>query len=1079
MKKIIFTAAAMLFMTATVLAAPRLLIYPKTLLVNSDNVTVTWDDGAGNPYLNTSRIVYGTMPGNYTHSVEQTAAGTASFVPSAQGGNMNGGVYYCRVSDTVDSSTSQEFRLYINSGNAPVYSSPANGAALNNLSPSLEWQPLQGVPFYTVLVFDTKAVIDISSGSINVQANVIWGATTDRTSIIYGTPDASGYFDKMTPPPLMQGLTYSWIVLPNYDGSPGMIAANFAGTRTFTVTPPSSAAAPVLVAPMTNVTMTAASLPINLSWDPASGANSYRVFLMRSWIGSSLGGFGDITVPLWSGETNQTNINIPQNLALNGTWYEWYVIAVDNTGRGIKSEVRKFYYDSTDRNINVTIREPVNPFVAPSGNTIVPYTVAFIQSSTGGNVNLYPMVGGSDGTLSYYLPVNEDYKFTLKKTGFVNVTYAVTAGVSDYTADWYMTRCSYAMSGRVQDNLGNDVQGATVRATQAGEVYETLTLSDGTFMVYIPANGAWSIEADKAGHSPATVTYSVASGPLEVNVSAIGTIIINKNVNSLTGKITNSDGQPVNGAAVTVYENGNPSNLYPASTDVSGNYSLTLPDGTWIINVNAAGFVPPPLSSVTFSTSPGDEARVRDFTMTPQACAITGNVADLAANALAGATVSAINNSTHAVIETVTDALGHYTLNVGTGGYMVNASLSGYTSDGARTVTFTAGGQNSTADFTMTANALVVNDAALYVFVHITAGTAVGGADVIVSGNDANTSGFTASGITDSSGRITFTAMVAGGYDIAVSKAGYTSYNGTAISVSPGPGNASVTINPVVTTGTLGGNITSSTPASGVTVQVFLQSNPDTAVTSDIVTSPGSYSFNLSPGDYMVKIFKDGYSASPAQAYKTVVASTTVTQNFDLTAASGGGVVVSDPSFIVYNENIGGPYQFTASFTDGSGKNVYCTIAWSCVPSSAGTMSESGVFTPASDYIGEVSIVATALGTSQSVTIPVYQRLNPSYGAVTVTDYAGFSLAIPAGAASASNTTDRITMTKAEVSRARSVTRLKKAMGMAYMLTGFTFNSDVTITLPLLAGYETASAKVGRWDTDSNTWADMGGTVSG
>ena len=96
--------------------------------------------------------------------------------------------------------------------------------------------------------------------------------------------------------------------------------------------------------PADGVTFTAA--PINLSWNGVAGASSYKVFLSRKEQGSGEI-IGSASLPVWSGETLDTQIDIPGNIGLYNSLYEWYVVAYDSAGKGAKSAVRSFYFQTT------------------------------------------------------------------------------------------------------------------------------------------------------------------------------------------------------------------------------------------------------------------------------------------------------------------------------------------------------------------------------------------------------------------------------------------------------------------------------------------------------------------------------------------------------------------------------------------------------------------------------------------------------------------------------------------------------------------------------------------------------------
>ena len=1084
-KSILLSLLIAVFASSALLASPRVTQYPKTLVPYatpvSTSVTINWDDGTGSPYpaTETAKIIYGVSPQNYYGTIPQSSSGSATFTPNTSG--MTGGVYYCRISDNYSNETSPEFVLYIQGSTSVQMTSPANAAALDTLAPQFNWDPVAGTPFYTILVFDTQATINFSSGYLSITANVIWGATTDQQSITYGTPDPSGYFSKLDPPPLMQGSTYSWIVLNNYDGTPAMMANNVGGTRMFTVNPVAACTAATLTAPLNNVTITAQPIPvpITLNWTAGTGVNNYKIVLMKNLTGDTQGAFGSGTVLLWSGYTPGTQIDIPINIAMNDGWYQWYVIALDSAGRGMKSAVWDFHYVPNPGDIPVEIQ--INEKTSnPTGVTSVPNVVVFIGTTGGGDVNIYPMIASDTG--GFYLDMQAaDYEFSLKKTGFVNATFsAQVTGPSSVTfvaAPFIMERCKFAIRGVVKDDHGNTVGGAKVTASLSGDSYVVNTIGDGSFVVYVGNSGGWNVNVTMAGYQQANVNAPVPSGTLAVTEYVLpAAVIITKNVSTVSGKVTNNSGQGIFDAQVVVNESGNPSNAYPVDTDSSGNYLVNLPNGVWVVNVTKAGFVSPPTAGVTTS---GMTAYVCDFTMQARADTISGRVIDNNNNAMQGVTVTAVSAGNPTVLA-ITDVSGNYTLSVGTWSYNVNAVLSGWQYFGASTqivVSFASPGLTSVNNnFTLFNTGIQANASAL---ISVLAGvTAVPGASVTLTGNQAATLGFLGSGITDAQGSITITALAAGQYALTVVKTGYNTFYNGAVSLFNStitPVTASMSVN--ASTGTIAGT----TGVGSSTIQIYDQANPGTALYTLTTDGTGGYtSASISYGNYIVNAYKSGYSSSPQQLYAALAGAASTGNNFTLTAASGGGILIMAPSVPIYNENIGGPYQFTAAYIDGLGNNVYAVFAWSVAPAAGGVISATGVFTPTSDYIGPITINAAALNTIGYSTVPVYQKINPSYAAVTVKDYAGLILSIPANAASASNSIDRFTMAKTDVDRSRSNTTTKRVVGKVYNLTsGFAFNSNLTLTLPITAGQGIGTEKIGLWDGPNNTWDDIGGTVTG
>ncbi|HDT15138.1 MAG TPA: hypothetical protein ENN55_02915, partial [Firmicutes bacterium] len=439
MKKI--TLSIIFFMTAQMLlfAAPRVTVYPKLLEKPGDSITVNWDDGAGGIYAPVSEIIYGTAPKNYTQSIGQSYSGGAVFTPSSLG--MTGGVYYCRVSDTADGSWSAEFKLYIEKETAPVLISPANNEAVNSINPVFSWNPTAGVPFYTIAVFDSEIEIDLFGGSIEMTADPIWAANTDQTSIVYGTSDPLGYYDRITPPKLVPGNTYTWAVIHNYSGSPTILSEAYISMRTFTVTPVSAASPPSLISPANGVTITAQ--PVVLEWESSVNANSYEVHLMKSETAGNESFAGSGSVPVWSFETSSTSAAIPANIALGDAAYTWYVIAVDSTGKGASSVKRVFYNTESEAHVNVTLET-----MGPLGIKNVPRTMMYIETSSGGKVNLFPYTTDETG-ISFYLPPG-DYNFTIRKEGYDTEVFSRSViGTGDHNFTFTLSKSLYSITGRI------------------------------------------------------------------------------------------------------------------------------------------------------------------------------------------------------------------------------------------------------------------------------------------------------------------------------------------------------------------------------------------------------------------------------------------------------------------------------------------------------------------------------------------------------------------------------------------------------------------------------------------------------
>lgn len=1075
MKKIILGSLIwVVLFAAYASAAPRLTGHPKVLISQDESVTVTWDDGAGGVYSQACSVHYGTSPLNYTGTIPQSSAGMAQFTPQSAG--LSGGVYYCKVvNNAVPSNSSREFKIYVETSGSISYIYPGINAAIPELNPNFSWHPSPGIPYYTLMAFENQPVVEAGSG-LTITANIIYAATTDATGIVYAATDPSGYFSKMSPPPLAQGITYSWTVLKNYTGSPAMLAGDindFSGFRNFRITTPASVGAPSLVSPPDGVTRTPSDGPITLDWNASvPAANIYKAELMKREEGG-LAMTGNITVPVWTAYTNNTQITIPSNIALNNSSYRWQVYAIDGAGRAVKSEARNFFYGTVTFAVDITVREidELNNYVT------VPEVTTFIETLSGGNVNIYPFVSNETGDFFYNLPAG-DYRFVLKKEGYETAYYDISSLSSNFSDTWTITRSAYAILGRVIDNASNPVQGAVVTGTYPGSTFTASanTLFDGSFLLYMGRDtGNVNLLVAKPGYQAGSATVSIPA-ITPPHTHGISDIVINKNSNVLSGKVTNSLGQGIFNAMITIQDTSDPVNSAVVYTDSSGNYSANPADGSYVVSVSRAGFVAPSPASVSFSLG---ESKVRDFTMQMQANIIEGYVTSASSAPLSGALVSAVPLSGPAV-QAHSNAMGYYMINVGAGTFTVNASLPGYNSGGAQVKVFASGGQTQQGNFIMTPNPSAVADSTLNI--NVKAGAVnLAGVNVLISGTSGNALGHSMNGMTDGSGNVSFGNIFDGNYAVNLTKNGYNPLTSPVVV----PASSVVQVNLVMTAAAVpAGAIqvlctTGTSGVAGVMVRIFEASLPDTAIATGSTNGAGHYTASgLAPGNYVVRASLAGHTVSPQSAYASVSSGATQNVTVIMTQVSPAFVQVFPPAGIIYNDNRGGPYLFTAALKDAGGNDIPASFSWSVVPAQAGQIGISGILTPTADYIGAVAVYASAHGVSGAAEALVYQYLTSASSAKTVRDYEGFSLAIPANAASSSNTIDRITLEKRAATGAKAVASGKKVLGRIHDLTdGFVFSTPVTLTLRVPDGNSSTGAKIGRWNNSSLKWEPVAGTT--
>ncbi len=159
---------------------------------------------------------------------------------------------------------------------------------------------------------------------------------------------------------------------------------------------------------------------------------------------------------------------------------------------------------------------------------------------------------------------------------------------------------------------------------------------------------------------------------------------------TISGKVTNfSSGSPISGATVTA-------DGKTATTDNSGNYSITIAPGTYNVTASAAGYENITVTNVTVTAN---TTNAQDFELVPSIIipgngTITGKVTDAVSNSpISGATVKANG------MMATTNANGNYSITVAPGTYTVTATMSGF--------------QTGTASVVVTANNVTTQNFAL------------------------------------------------------------------------------------------------------------------------------------------------------------------------------------------------------------------------------------------------------------------------------------------------------------------------------------------------------------------------------
>ncbi|HMC32541.1 MAG TPA: carboxypeptidase regulatory-like domain-containing protein [Candidatus Angelobacter sp.] len=400
---------------------------------------------------------------------------------------------------------------------------------------------------------------------------------------------------------------------------------------------------------------------------------------------------------------------------------------------------------------------------------------------------------------------------------------------------------------------------------------------------------------------------------------------------TVTGKVTNTSGAPVQGASVSSGGNG-------AITGSDGAYSLDVPAGSATITAALGGYQS---ASTTVTVTAGASTTAPTLQLQPNNPGnVTGKVADSNNAALSGATVTA------AGLTTLTAADGTYALNnLPAGSTTITASLTGF-QNGSANVTVVAG--STTAAPTIT---LVSNSGTITGTVQSSSGAAISGASVGYGGGSTTT---------NASGAYTLTGVPAGTVQLVASASGFQSVT-QSVAVSGGAtSTANFTLSPV-SNGAVTGKVTNiSTGGVIAGATVSWSGGSATTDTSGIYTLS-----NVPAGTQNITAAKTGYLSRTSAV--NVTSGATVTLNFQL--ATAGKITAK---------------VVTASGAVVSGATV--TIKGGTIATTVtGSTNTSGLFTTNWIPVGTYTITVSKTGhTTQSKTATV------TSGATTTVTFTGF-----------------------------------------------------------------------------------------
>lgn len=210
------------------------------------------------------------------------------------------------------------------------------------------------------------------------------------------------------------------------------------------------------------------------------------------------------------------------------------------------------------------------------------------------------------------------------------------------------------------DENGDAMQGINVDFTAGGG---SITPASGT----TNANGI--AEAQFSSTDAGTFDITVTAGSL-VNVTTVR-VVLPSELGTLTGTVTNSSGDPLQGAVVEVYKNNQL--LFTTVANATGGYSFDLPADTYDVVVSHAGYLTARDAGIVINPA---SVTVKDYVLTKMS-RLYGVVANESGDPVEGATLRAYRNGV--LVSTVqSQADGSYEFELASGVYVVEITHPDY-----------------------------------------------------------------------------------------------------------------------------------------------------------------------------------------------------------------------------------------------------------------------------------------------------------------------------------------------------------------------------------------------------------------
>ncbi|MDB5050292.1 MAG: Carboxypeptidase regulatory-like protein [Fibrobacteres bacterium] len=846
-------------------AAITLTQVPSGMRKQSAEIALGWTGGKGRVHLRAS-----TAPGgsgvaithyDSLHLPSQLEAGSFTFKVNPEipvlyrNTDLRFGINYCILTDGTQSSP--EFIIIIESGNAPVLTSPANAASIKDLTPTFSWTG--DAPFYAVLVSDEPFKIGDDGTVTGVSA--IWQVITPFSTVRYGDPDPSG-FNTVPAPPLISGKTYNWLVLNNYGNNSASTSKVAPVPASFVYSPAAPLPATVLLEPKDKDTIPGTDR-ILFRWTQVDGAVSYKIEVLEE----NLVDGSQADIALWKASSTGGQIILDNATGLLRRYnYKWRVYSIGNNGSASLSEKRSFFFAVNVGEIALTVKNQAGQKVA----------YAPVKLNRLGGASSAVFQGGStdnDGLLSIKNAPLGSYEARIENLdGYLPKIDTIAHASTGVTSK---TITLGPVPGKILGKVGSAATGtgllnAKVTVTGSdGSQWTVATNSQGNYSLGVPL-GNWQVRAQADGYGASIAVSASLNG---TNASKTADFSLAPNKFTLSGTVQNSfTRQGIFGAVVTLTQGGETRSI---NTDGNGSFSFSVPGGAVSLRVSSAGFASPEPQTVSVE---GDKSV--NLALDPNASILSGRTRDASGTALANAMVLATPKA-GPVRSIISDGLGSFEISLPAGDWILSGSAKGYSSASLRKFLLDVSKTVQGVDFIFNANRsfisgrVTVNGAGL-------AGARISAAD--------------AAALSDNSGYYLL-PVNAGTQNVSASKDGFLIPRTYAVPVNPGDTVAGIDFAASGNAGVVKGRVLAGgAGVVGAVIQAVNQANRESF--QRITDGDGAFTLSLPGADYRMIASKEGFALEQALAFSLPAGGTLQDADLRLVPDQGGitGTVASGNS---------------------------------------------------------------------------------------------------------------------------------------------------------------------------------------